>query len=127
MAPVLEPMTAADESSITAQLERTPRGVAGIAYRCPCGQPAVVATLPRLADGTPFPTTYYLTCRRATAACSTLEAEGVMTQMKDRLDARPGARSRPTSRPTAATSATGRCWATCRRSPGSVPAACPTG
>ncbi len=89
MAPVLEPMTAADESSITAQLERTPRGVAGIAYRCPCGRPAVVATLPRLADGTPFPTTYYLTCRRATAACSTLEAEGVMTQMKDRLDVDP--------------------------------------
>ena len=80
MARVLEPMTAADEASITAQLQRPPRGVAGIAYRCPCGQPAVVATRPRLADGTPFPTTYYLTCPRATAACSTLEAEGLMAR-----------------------------------------------
>ena len=85
MALVLEPMTAADEASITAQLQRPPRGVAGIAYRCPCGRPAVVATRPRLADGTPFPTTYYLTCPRATAACSALEAAGLMAQMTDRL------------------------------------------
>ncbi len=82
---VLESMTAADEASITAQLQRPPRGVAGIAYRCPCGRPAVVATRPRLADGTPFPTTYYLTCPRAAAACSTLEAAGLMAQMTDRL------------------------------------------
>ena len=76
MADVLEPMTAADESAVTAQLQRPPRGVAGVAYRCPCGRPAVVATRPRLPDGTPFPTTYYLTCPRAVAACSTLEAPG---------------------------------------------------
>jgi len=85
MALVLEPMTADDEASITAQLQRHPRGVAGIAYRCPCGRPAVVATRPRLADGTPFPTTYYLTCPRATAACSALEAAGLMAQMTARL------------------------------------------
>jgi hypothetical protein len=45
----------------------------------------VVATLPALPDGTPFPTTYYLTCPRAAAACSTLEAEGVMRDMSERL------------------------------------------
>ncbi len=44
-----------------------------MAYRCP-RRPAVVATLPRLPDGTPFPTTFYLTCPRAVAACSPLEA-----------------------------------------------------
>jgi hypothetical protein len=82
---VLEPMTPADELVITAQLQRPPRGVAGIAHRCPCGKPDVVATAPRLGDGTPFPTTYYLTCPRASAACSTCESEGVMTQMSDRL------------------------------------------
>ncbi|WP_375431468.1 DUF501 domain-containing protein [uncultured Friedmanniella sp.] len=80
-----EPLTAEDEAAVTAQLQRPPRGVAGVAYRCPCGRPAVVATRPRLADGTPFPTTYYLTCPRATAACSTLEAQGVMAQMTGRL------------------------------------------
>jgi len=78
-------MTAQDEATVTAQLQRPPRGVAGVASRCPCGRPAVVATEPRLADGTPFPTTYYLTCPRATAACSTLESQGVMAVMTARL------------------------------------------
>jgi hypothetical protein len=57
----------------------------GIAYRCPCGKPAVVVTAPRLSDGTPFPTTYYLTCPRAVAACSSLEAQGLMAEMSQRL------------------------------------------
>ena len=78
-------MTAADEAIIRAQLQRPPRGVAGIAYRCPCGKPAVVLTRPRLDDGTPFPTLYYLTCPRAVAACSALESQGLMAQMTQRL------------------------------------------
>ena len=80
-----EPLTAEDEAIVTAQLQRPPRGVAGVAVRCPCGKPSVVATVPRLADGTPFPTTYYLTCPRATSACSTLESQGVMAAMTARL------------------------------------------
>jgi uncharacterized protein len=82
---VPEPMTAADESIVAAQLQRPPRGVVGIAYRCPCGKPAVVVTRPRLADGTPFPTMYYLTCPRAAAECSSLESQGVMAEMNRRL------------------------------------------
>ena len=49
-----EPMTAADAAAIEAQLGRPPRGVAGVAWRCPCGKPGVVATEPRLPDGTPY-------------------------------------------------------------------------
>jgi uncharacterized protein len=82
---VLELMTAADESAVTAQLQRPPRGVVGVAYRCPCGKPAVVVTRPRLPDGTPFPTMYYLTCPRAVTVCSSLESEGLMAEMNDRL------------------------------------------
>jgi uncharacterized protein len=82
---VPEPMTPADEAVVAAQLQRAPRGVVGIAYWCPCGKPAVVVTQPRLDDGTPFPTTYYLTCPRAVAACSSLEAQGLMADMTDRL------------------------------------------
>ncbi len=78
-------MTEVDERVIAAQLGRDPRGVVGVAHRCPCGKPDVVATEPRLPDGTPFPTTYYLTCPRANAACSTLEANGVMAEMAARL------------------------------------------
>ncbi len=79
-------MTAEDEATVCSQLQRPARGVVGVAYRCPCGKPAVVVTAPRLPDGTPFPTTYYLTCPRATSACSTLEAQGVMSQMTERLE-----------------------------------------
>jgi uncharacterized protein len=56
-----------------------------VAHRCPCGLPDVVETLPRLPDGTPFPTLYYLTCPRAAAAISTLEASGMMRDMENRL------------------------------------------
>ncbi len=56
-----------------------------VAWRCPCGKPGVVTTKPRLDDGTPFPTTYYLTCPRAVSGCSTLEAQGVMAEMSERL------------------------------------------
>lgn len=84
-----EPLTPEDVATVTAQLGREPRGTAGVAWRCPCGKPGVVATEPRLPDGTPFPTTYYLTCPRATASCSTLEASGLMVEMTDRLAADP--------------------------------------
>lgn len=80
-----EPLTPADAEAVAAQLGREARGVAGVAWRCPCGKPGVLATNPRLPDGTPFPTTYYLTCPRAVAGCSTLEAQGLMTEMTERL------------------------------------------
>ncbi len=61
------------------------RGVIGIAARCACGNPTVVATEPRLPDGTPFPTFYYLTHPGATAAMSALEATQVMRELNDEL------------------------------------------
>ena len=75
----------ADAEVVALQLGRPPRGLRGIAHRCPCGLPDVVETAPRLPDGTPFPTLYYLTCPRATAAVSRLEAAGIMRQMQRRL------------------------------------------
>lgn len=66
---------------MSSQLGRTARGVVGIAARCVCGNPTVVATSPRLDDGTPFPTFYYLTHPAATAAMSTLEATQVMPEL----------------------------------------------
>jgi len=87
------PASEADRASVAAQLGRTPRGVAGVAWRCPCGRPGVVTTAPRLPDGTPFPTTYYLTCPAAVAACSRLEASGLMAAMNARLKASADLRS----------------------------------
>jgi hypothetical protein len=81
----IEHLTPADEAVVADQLQRRPRGLVGVAYRCPAGHPGVVATLPRLPDGTPFPTTFYLTCPRAVAACSTLEASGLMVELTERV------------------------------------------
>jgi uncharacterized protein len=74
-----------DLQCIQEQLGRKPRDVHAVAYRCPCGEPAVVETNPRLGDGTPFPTFYYATCPRLTAAISTLESSGLMGDMNQRL------------------------------------------
>ena len=82
-------IAAADLAAVEAQLGRTPRGIVAIAHRCPCGAPDVVRTLPRLPDGTPFPTTYYLTCPRVTSAIGTLEASGLMREMEARLAEEP--------------------------------------
>ena len=83
------PVDAADVDAVTRQLGRPARSIAAVAHRCPCGQPDVVATGPRLADGTPFPTLYYLTCPRAAALIGTLEASGLMREMSRRLRAEP--------------------------------------
>jgi hypothetical protein len=79
------PAAPADVAAVAAQLGRPPRGLAGVAHRCPCGLPDVVRTRPRLEDGTPFPTTFYLTCPRAAGAVGTLEAGGLMREMTERL------------------------------------------
>ena len=86
--PRTEP-TDADVEAFKQQLGRPPRGLRAIAHRCPCGQPDVVETAPRLPDGTPFPTLYYLTCPKANSAIGTLEANGVMKEMTARLESDP--------------------------------------
>ena len=77
--------SASDLKAIEVQLGRTPRDVHAIAYRCPCGNPAVVETPPRLTDGTPFPTFYYATCPNLTSVISTLENSELMEDMNERL------------------------------------------
>lgn len=84
--PPFAPPTAAEIDVVSAQLGRSARGVIGIAARCVCGNPTVVATSPRLPDGSPFPTFYYLTHPAATAAMSTLEATLVMPELAALLE-----------------------------------------
>lgn len=76
-----------DVAAVAAQLGRPPRSIHAVGHRCPCALPDVVVTEPRLEDGTPFPTTFYLTCPRANAAIGTLEASGLMREMTERLAA----------------------------------------
>ena len=77
--------TSADREVVAAQLGRRPRAMRAVAHRCPCGNPDVIETSPRLPDGTPFPTLYYLTCPHATSEVGRLEATGLMREMTVRL------------------------------------------
>ncbi|WP_045876378.1 DUF501 domain-containing protein [Pseudofrankia sp. DC12] len=80
---------AADLAIVERQLGRRPRAVRQVAHRCSCGLPDVVETAPRLEDGSPFPTLYYLTCPRASSTVSRLESSGLMREMTARLAAEP--------------------------------------
>lgn len=82
---MISPVSPTDLDVLATQLGRPARGVVAVAARCVCGNPAVVQTLPRLPDGTPFPTLYYLTHPGAVAAVSTLEATGTMRTMQEQL------------------------------------------
>ena len=75
----------ADLEAVAKQLGREPRGVLDIASDAPTAIPAVVKTTPKLPDGTPFPTLYYLTHPALTAAASRLESSGLMRDMTERL------------------------------------------
>lgn len=77
--------TATDIEQVSAQLGRPARGVIGIAARNELLEPTVVATAPRLDDGTPFPTMYYLSHPGLTADVSKLEANGMMTELNQML------------------------------------------
>ncbi len=80
-----EAVTDADKEVIAEQLGRPPRALRAVAARCPSGHPSVVQTNPRLENGTPFPTLYYLTCPRLSSMVGRLEASGLMREMTDRL------------------------------------------
>lgn len=77
--------SARDRRAVALQLGRTPRAMSSVAHRCACGLPDVVETRPRLDDGSPFPTLYYLTCPRLASAIGTLEAGGLMREQTARL------------------------------------------
>jgi uncharacterized protein len=85
----LTKVTEKDIESVSNQLGRPARDIIAIAARCVCGNPVVVQTAPRLEDGTPFPTVYYLTLPAATSAVSTLEATGLMMELQNRLSEEP--------------------------------------
>ncbi|WP_231601522.1 DUF501 domain-containing protein [Salinibacterium sp. SWN167] len=89
--PPFDAVSDEDVRIVSLQLGRPARDVIGIAARCVCGAPTVVSTKPRLSDGTPFPTIYYLCHPAATASVSTLEAEGQMPELAAMLEGEIGA------------------------------------
>jgi hypothetical protein len=79
-------ISAIDLKKIELQLGRTPRDLVEVVARGICGNPAVVKTKPRLQDGTPFPTLYYLTCPKLNSRIGSLEAAGFMKELESKLE-----------------------------------------
>jgi hypothetical protein len=65
-----------DRSVVALQLGRRPRSEVIVGGRCHLGVPVVIDVPPILDDGTPFPTTHWLTCPLALLRISRLESGG---------------------------------------------------
>jgi hypothetical protein len=80
---------AVDAARAEAMIGRPLRGRSATAVRCGWGLPAVLRVHPQLDDGTPFPTTFWLSCPLANKAVGRLEASGVMSDLTNRLSEDP--------------------------------------
>jgi len=65
-----------DREIVKRQLGRAPRAFRRVAVRCPFGLPAVTEQAPFDAEGTPFPTQFWLTCPHLVTALARVEAAG---------------------------------------------------
>jgi uncharacterized protein len=72
-----------DRSLVARQIGREPRAFLRVAVRCPYGYPAVTEQTPLDETGSPFPTTYWLTCRHLVAAVSRVEAAAGVERWTD--------------------------------------------
>jgi len=72
---------------VAVQIGRPPRGTVTVAASCPHGLPLAVRTSPRLDDGEPFPTRFWLTCPAAVRAASAQESAGRMRALNEQLAA----------------------------------------
>lgn len=82
-------VTSDDALAVSEDLGRRVRGLAEVGARCVCGRPLVAVTAPRLPNGTPFPTTFYLSAPPLVVACSRLESSGYMNGLAKQLEEDP--------------------------------------
>ncbi len=80
-----EPPDERDRAVVEVQLGRPVRGRWSVADRCHLGVPMVIENHPRLDDGSPFPTLFWLTCPLLAKRASMLESRGYMTEVTGRL------------------------------------------
>lgn len=78
-----------ERAVVSAQLGRPARGEPAVVHRCGFGLPTVVRVAPRLEDGTPFPTTYWLSCPLLRSRVGRLEANQAMVGLNSRLEREP--------------------------------------
>ncbi len=80
---------AGDREVVEVQIGRSLRANSEVVARCHLGLPVVVRVPPRLDDGTPFPTLYWLTCPLATTRIGRLEGAGGVKRMERRSEVDP--------------------------------------
>lgn len=74
---------------VALQIGRIPREPWRVAARCQWERPSVIASPSLLADGTPFPTLYWLTCPWLIARAGALESEGILAEWDERTESDP--------------------------------------
>ncbi len=74
-----------DALCVAQQIGRAPREPWRIPVRCGFGWPSVLETAPELADGTPFPTLYWLTCPWLIEVIGREESDGRVVREAERL------------------------------------------
>jgi uncharacterized protein len=80
-------MTVSDDRRVVeVQIGRSLRAESEVVGRCHLGLPVVVKVPPRLADGTPFPTLFWLSCPLATTRIGRLEGAGGVKRMERRAE-----------------------------------------
>jgi hypothetical protein len=75
-----------DRTVIETQIGRPLRGDSEIVSQCHLGLPVVIKVPPRLDDGTPFPTLYWLTCPLARTRIGRLEGAGGVKRMETKAE-----------------------------------------
>lgn len=83
------PATEQEARLVASQIGRVPREPWRVAVRCQWGRPSVIASPSTLADGTPFPTLYWLTCPWLIQSAGALESEGLLAEWTDRAASDP--------------------------------------
>ena len=77
--------TDGDRAIVERQLGRPVRGRWAVARGCHLGVPMVIENHPRMPDGAPFPTLFWLTCPLLVRRASQLESTGALARTSDRL------------------------------------------
>jgi len=79
--------SATDVATVTEQLGRKPQGAFRVVVRDADGRPVVIKNAPRLADGTPMPTLYWLTGPEQIREIGHLESTGGVDRAEAEVDA----------------------------------------
>ena len=74
-----------DKKIVEVQIDRTLRSDVIVSSRCHFNFPTAIKVPPNLNDGTPFPTTYWLTCPMYNKKIGSLESEGLIAQLDNEI------------------------------------------